>query len=82
MSGNVLSFGYHVSNWKDGMHNGRHLLRRLNYSNPVKPVPLKDVNVPGLVKHIYTTNGGGTVLLTTRQKTEKMKKVYPYGRKT
>ena len=74
VSGNVLSFGYHVSNWKDGTHNGRHLLRRLNYSNPVKPVPLKDVNVPGLVKHIYTTNGGGTVLLTTRQKTEKDEK--------
>ncbi|MDB4712128.1 beta-propeller domain-containing protein [Verrucomicrobiales bacterium] len=70
VSGNILRFGYHLSNWNEGKHNGRHLLRQINYSDPVQPVQSNDFSVPGLVKHIYTTSEGGTVLLTTRQKTK------------
>jgi len=70
VSGNVARFGYHFSNWSDNKHNGRHFLKQVDFSNPKQPIQRKDISVPGLLKHIYTTDEGGTVLFTTRQKTE------------
>ena len=70
LSGQVASFGCYVSSWSGKRHDGRHLMRRIDFSNPTKPVLLKEVDVPGLLKHVYTTKSRGTILFTTRQKTE------------
>ena len=70
VSGSLALFGFHLSNWSSGRHNGRYLLRQIDFSDPLQPILRKDVNVPGLLKHINTTATGGTVLFTTRQKIE------------
>ncbi|MDE0570845.1 MAG: hypothetical protein OSB44_09200, partial [Verrucomicrobiales bacterium] len=78
----VASFGCYVSSWSGKRHDGRHLMRRIDFSNPTKPVLLKEVDVPGLLKHVYTTKSRGTVLFTTRQKLSLTRQVWSDGHQT